>query len=147
MVCDIFITTRGAKNAPSTLCFSNTGVGADVVMLAINPLCKLLSVTCVHSEQHFSIQDSLHSANILPDICERAAAKASADRTLYEMKSTCLGYNSYKACELIMPIRAGTKAYQSSWQGMQRPLSSNFSACMHKDVSIIGTFVRLPDLL
>ena len=100
-----------------------------------------------HSEQHFLIQDSLHRADILSDICVRAAPKAILDRTLYKIHPTCLGHESHKAYKVTMVIGARTKAYQSPWQGMQRPLSSNFSACMHKDVSIIGTFIRLPDLL
>jgi len=77
------------------------------------------------------------------------SAQSNLDRTLYNMHPICLGHESHKAYKVAMvnSARTCTKAYQSPWQGMHRPLSSNFTACMHKDISIISTFIGLPDLL
>ncbi len=60
------------------------------------------------------IPNPLHGADILSDICVRAAAEAISDRTLYEMSPTCLGYKSCKAYKVIMVISAGTKSISVS---------------------------------
>ena len=50
------------------------------------------------------IPNPVHRADILSDVCVRAAAEAVLDRTLYKMNPTCLG------CKLITEISAGTKS-------------------------------------